>query len=178
MKITHPQVTIAREMLYTMALGISKKPSRGKTVVMFGNNGSGKTRLIKKLSAWFAQVAIKLPLVLREDNNEMGLACQEYRHWPSVVDGFQKRKDFNAVDRLMLANVLFLDDIGAEHDPSGFAREQIYLILSRREFRWNFLTTNYAPSEWAEKFEQRIASRLFRNAEQIDLSQVPDFSTI
>jgi DNA replication protein DnaC len=71
-----------------------------------------------------------------------------------------------------------IDDIGAEHDPSGYGREQLYLILSRREFRWNIITTNLNPSGWHERIERRIASRLYRNADHLDMSNVPDFSTV
>lgn len=119
-----------------------------------------------------------MPLVYRKDmNDEVGLAWTQYAHWPSVIDEFQKTQDIAVIEELNICSVAIIDDIGAEHDPSGFGREQLYLILSRREFRWNVISTNFPPEEWHNKFERRIASRLFRNAEHIDLSDVPDFST-
>lgn len=125
---------------------------------------------------WANCVAQKLPLV-NSDGGDSRLAVSEYAHWPSIVDGFHKQ-NFGSVEDLREAEMLILDDIGAEHDPSGFGREQLYLILSRREFRWNIITTNLPPSEWDNRLERRIASRLFRNAEHLDLCEVPDYSTI
>jgi hypothetical protein len=33
------------------------------------------------------------------------------------------------------------------------------------------------PSQWEERFDRRVASRLNRNSRVVDLSQVPDYST-
>src|SRR5271157_999470 len=52
MKLTHPQVQAARDALWRMCSGYGKNPTRGKTFVLFGENGSGKTRLAKQVSRW------------------------------------------------------------------------------------------------------------------------------
>jgi DNA replication protein DnaC len=179
MKITHPQLNQARASLFNFCAAYSKQPSCGRTVILYGENGSGKTRLIKQVCRWASLTAQFMPMVNRPDlGDQTGLAYSLFYHWPSVVDEFQKRQDIGAVDELMDCSLAVVDDIGAEHDPSGFGREQLYLLLSRREYKWNLFTTNFAPAEWDNKFERRIASRLFRNAEHIDLSMVPDFSTV
>ena len=178
MRITHPQLNAARSALFKFACQYAKQPSAGRTVIIFGENGSGKSRLAKQICRWASLTAQFMPMVNRPDlGDQTGLAFPLYHHWPSIVDEFQKRQDIGAVDELMNCSLAVIDDIGAEHDPSGFGREQLYLLLSRREFRWNLFTTNFAPGQWDEKFERRIASRLFRNTEHIDLSMVPDYST-
>ncbi len=172
--ITHPQIQILQAEVFRLASEYARRPTRGRTVVIFGENGCGKTRTAKSVARWASSIAVKLPLV--DDDVGMRLARCEYDHWPSVVDGFHK-KQFSRPDDLRDCELMILDDIGAEHDPSSFAKEQLYLLLTRREFRWNIFTTNFPPSSWEQKFERRIASRLFRNATHIDMSQVPDFST-
>lgn len=156
-------------------MGYAKQPSRGRTIVLFGENGCGKTRTAKALFNWASRVAMLIPLVDSEES--MKLATARYAHWPAIVDGFKKQQ-FSITDELRDCELLVVDDIGAEHDPSGFGSEQLYLLLSRREFKWNVFTTNIHPQDWHSKMERRVASRLFRNAEHIDLSQVPDYSTL
>lgn len=97
--------------------------------------------------------------------------------WPEIVDGF-KRDEWMVLEDMQAASLLIVDDIGAEHDPSKIGLEKLYVLLNRREYSWNMFSTNVSREHWKEKFERRIASRLYRNSEHIDLSQVPDFSTL
>lgn len=177
MQITHPALITARQQLHKFCADFATSPARGRTIVVYGENGSGKSRLLRQVTKWASLTAQFMPFVIRKDlGDATGLAWVKSCHWPSVVDEFQKRQDIGIMDELMDASLMVADDIGAEHDPSGFGREQLYLLLSRREFRWNLFSTNFPPDGWNEKLERRIASRLFRNAEHIDLSKVPDFS--
>lgn len=147
--------------------------------MIFGDNGTGKTRMAKLISRWAQRVAIKLPLVTDQlgTQGNMSIPSVSFASWPDVVDGF-KRDEWQLLEDLQAATMLIIDDIGAEHDPSKIGVEKLYVLLNRREFRWNVFSTNVIPEQWPEKFERRIASRLFRNAHHIDLSQVPDYSTI
>lgn len=177
MRITHPQLESAQESIRILCQQFSKSPVHGRSVVIFGENGTGKTRLLRRAFIWMQSVAQLLPLVQRPDiEGQTGLAWGKYVHWPSLVNDLQKQPDLN-LEEFYQCNLLVLDDIGAEHDPSGYGREQLYLLLNRREFNWNLISTNFPPGQWAHKFDRRISSRLFRNAEHINLSQVPDFST-
>lgn len=174
---SHPQIADAQGELAQFCAELATTPGRGRTVVLFGENGSGKTRLAQAVSRWFQSNALKMPWVVRDDlEGQSGIPNRMFAQWPAVVDNFKRAQDFAIISELMTCSLLVVDDIGAEHDPSGFGREQLYLLLSRREFRWNLITTNFAPKEWHTKFERRIASRLFRNATHIDFSMVPDFS--
>lgn len=141
---------------------------------MFGENGCGKSHIAKRVSYWANRVAMKLPLV--DASEGVRTAWSAYANWPEVVDGF-KQDRWTVLDDLRECALLIIDDIGAEHDPSQIGVEKLYVMLSVREFKWNIITTNVHPGAWKEKFERRISSRLFRNAQHIDLSQVPDYST-
>lgn len=169
--ITHPQLVNLENQVWNFASAYAKSPAKGRTLIVYGENGSGKTRTARAVFKWARSVAMLIPLIA---DDEVRLAKAEFAHWPAIVDGF-KKDQFSRVDELRDCELCVIDDIGAEHDPSGFGREQLYLLLSRREFRWNIITTNLPPSEWDSRLERRIASRLFRNAEHINLSDVPDF---
>ncbi len=166
-------------MIFQLCIEYSKSPSRGRTVVIFGDNGTGKTRFTKKVAKWARSIATRLPLVADQlgMQGNMMVPSVSFVSWPEVVDGF-KRDEWQILEDLQAATMLLIDDIGAEHDPSRIGVEKMYCLLNRREFHWNFFSTNVSPGQWAEKFEKRIASRLFRNAVHIDMSKVTDFDTI
>lgn len=172
---THNQLTVLEDAVWRFAAEYAKRPWSGRTLVIYGENGCGKTKTAKAMHRWAISIAKLIPTVNSDET--VRLSTVEFAHWPSVVDGF-KKQEFDKTDELRDCELCVIDDIGAEHDPSGFGREQLYLILCRREFRWNILTTNLPPGEWESRLERRIASRLFRNAQHIDLSNVPDYGTL
>jgi DNA replication protein DnaC len=165
--------------LYSFARGVyhPKSTPHGRVVVIYGQNGCGKTHAIRAFKSWFDHVRLNIgpQVVTTEDGEDAVMPDCCYRMWPAVVDGF-KRDQWLIVDALMHSYLTIIDDIGAEHDPSRIGVEKLYLILSRREFKNTLITTNFPPGEWGNKFEQRIASRLFRNTTHIDLSDVPDYN--
>lgn len=162
-------------MIYSVCSDYAKNPASGRTIVLFGENGSGKSHIAKAVVAWAKRIAFKIPAV-RNGLDEFGPAGVMFAHWPNIVDGF-KANEWEILSDFMNPALLVLDDIGAAHDPSTVGAEKLYILLNHREKKWNIVTTNFAPGAWDEKFDRRIASRLFRNAQHIDLSQVPDYST-
>lgn len=166
--------------IYQFAGDIHRSPSRGKLLVMYGPNGCGKTHAARALNHWFKQVRMQIgPMSVRTDEGgeDAKLVESRFVNWAECVDGI-KKDQWLVFDHLANECLAILDDIGAEHDPSGIGREKLYMILSRRETMHTIITTNFAPSEWPKKFENRIASRLFRNSVHVDLTQVPDYNAI
>lgn len=179
LRITHPQLAAAELEIFKLCGQYFSEPARGRTVVIYGENGSGKSHIAKAVNHWANRVAIKMPLVVREDlDDTLGIPWTIFANWPKVVDGFQKRQDFSAVDPMLQCSLLILDDLGAEHDPSKYGASQLYLIFNHNESQWKIVTTNKMPSAWESAWDRRVASRLHRNAQHIDLSEVPDYSTI
>lgn len=175
LEATHPQIEEARQKIYSVCAAYARTPAHGRTLVIIGENGAGKSRIANHIAFWARAIALKLPMVEHADLG-LGAPSVAYALWPDIVDGF-KRNEWEIVDDMQKSAMLILDDIGAEHDPSKIGVEKLYILLSRREFKWNIITTNMQPFAWEEKFERRISSRLYRNAEHIDLSKVPDYST-
>lgn len=167
---TAQKITDLENAVWEFISAYYKNPARGRTLVLTGENGCGKTKTAMAIHNWATFVA-------REHPVSGHLPVSEFVQWPLVVDAL-KRKEFSIVEDLVSCELMIVDDVGAEHDPSGFGSEQLYLIMSQREFKWNIFTTNFSPEDWPKRFERRIASRLYRNAEHIDLRGVPDYSTI
>lgn len=159
--------------MWRLAVDFAQCPARGRRVVAYGTNGQGKSRVCRALWRWIRDRAIDLPLVMH--NNNPSLCTCELAWWPSCVDRFKDTQDWSIEDFLD-ADLLLIDDLGAEHDPTRAGLSKMYQILEERENRWTWITTNIAPESWEERFERRIADRLFRNCEHVDLSQLPSYA--
>lgn len=95
-------------------------------------------------------------------------------NWAARVSEFKSGSW--GIDDMLDATVLILDDIGAEHDPTRAAVEKLYLILEHRENRHTWVTTNIPPGGWEQRFDRRIADRLFRNSVHVDMAKCPSYS--
>jgi DNA replication protein DnaC len=180
MNLYHPQLKAMASDLYSFIQDVFYSRNRGAIIILYGPNGCGKTHAARSVAQWFNAVRMKIGPVLIEgdvtgESDAMIPNCI-FENWPSIVDGF-KRDQWLIADMILCEYLVILDDIGAEHDPSGIGLDKLYVMLNRRERKHTILTTNYSPAEWEHKFERRIASRLFRNTVHVDMSQVPDFST-
>lgn len=175
MEVTHPQVQVmadavaefAREFFY-------HRPT--KNLLLMGNAGCGKSRAAKRLHRWAtanASAAFDTRLWDAKGSYPESVLC----YWPEVTEGFYKGV-FDVTQSFIEADLLVIDDIGAERDPKELAKDKLCQILSRRERRYTVITTNIQPEHWAEKWEERIADRLLRNMNVIDMTQVPSFATI
>ena len=180
MESTHPQISHLEKVIYDFCANYSKSPGRGERLIIFGENGSGKTHAARAVFHWASQcgIAIKMPLVTNHDTGECSLANCVCYSWPAVVDGFKKSDpEWYVIEEMFNPSLLILDDVGAEHDPSRVGIEKLYLVLERRAQKWTIITTNVPPQHWERKFERRVASRFFRNSTHVDLSQVPDYNS-
>lgn len=141
-------------------------------MVIYGENGTGKSHAAKAVNVWANRIAMNIPLI--DADTGVRLADSILVNWPKVVAGF--KQDQWDLEDCFDAALLVIDDIGAEHDPSRIGIEKLYLILERRIHKWTILTTNVSPNQWEHKFDRRIADRLCRNSEHVDLSQVQSFT--
>ncbi len=181
MRMHHPQLRNAVAILADFVFDFMNPKLTGRVLILHGPNGCGKTMISKKINRIFRNNRMKIgPYHCEGDSeNEPSTKIVESRfiHWPTAIDGI-KQEQWMIFEQAITEYLVILDDIGAEHDPSGIGLEKLYLILNRRERMHTILTTNFPPEMWEAKFERRIASRLFRNTTHIDLSDVPDFNAV
>lgn len=118
---------------------------------LLGNTGTGKTHCARRL--WSA-------LRVRSDWNRAQFVPKEI-YWPEFVSDLRGGDAFDRYRDMMRWPVLFLDDIGAERDTTGFASEQLNTLLGCRADRWTILTSNLLLNQIG-KSEKRIADRIIR----------------
>jgi len=155
-------------------MNFAKRPSHGSLLVLYGNNGAGKTHCAKAVYRWANRVSGNLPLVACEEGHFKRPDAM-FAHWPTFMDGM-KGGDWDLVRDAEEATLLILDEIGGGYDPSLMGTDKLCRILSTRQTMFTIITTNLVPDAWEKALDRRIASRLFRNATHVDLTEVPDYS--
>jgi DNA replication protein DnaC len=118
-----------------------------------GNSGTGKTHCAKRL------------FKLVNASQSAYAECEffpRFIHWPMFVDELRSGNRYEEVRDMTKWPFLFLDDILAERDPSGFAIDKLNTLLGCRHNKWTVLTSNMRLSE-ISKTEARIADRMVRN---------------
>lgn len=101
----------------------------------------------------------------------------EFRNWPKFIK-LVKAGEWNAIQTLCHAELVIVDDVGAEYDPNKFATSELYELLERREHDWTVITTNVSPDKWEDRFERRVSSRFLRNTIHVALDNVHDFNSL
>jgi DNA replication protein DnaC len=162
------------DAVWAFCVGYAKTPARGRMLVLYGNNGTGKTHVAVAVKKWAEHVAGALPMVETREGTQR-IPYVVFLHWPTFLDDL-KGGAWESVQWAEESTLLVLDEVGGGHDPSKVGLDKLCRILSKRERRWTLATTNCVPESWEELFDRRVASRLFRDAEHVDLTQVPDFS--
>ena len=81
---------------------------------------------------------------------------------------FRRTEDEGTLDRMLEADLLILDDLGAEFG-SSFTQSVVYNILNSRisSERPLIVTSNLTVQEFGEKYARRIVSRLFSQLIQV-----------
>lgn len=126
-------------------------PMDGRWLSIIGKSGTGKTHCAAKMWEW----AMK-----RFDWTEKRFQPRSI-FWPDFVQRLRAGDYFSIRTDMKTWPVLFLDDIGAERDPSGFASEELNTLLGCRVGRWTILTSN-TDLDGLRLIDQRIASRIVR----------------
>lgn len=128
----------------------SKAPARWLSLI--GNSGTGKTycatalwRYAKPNSDWSQMSYFPVKIF-----------------WPDFVQQLRSGNTFEMRSEMKTWPVLFLDDIGAERDPMGFASEELNTLLGSRMDRWTLITSN-KDMDGIKAIDGRLASRLVRD---------------
>ncbi len=170
----HPQIQVladAAEDFCRRWFMCNRNPS---LLVLAGNPNSAKTHTAKAIFR-FALAAASAAFNREQGGRWPNCPSASFHSWPEVADAF-KEGHYGLVADMIQDDLLVLDDIGAEHDPSKNATNKLCQILSRRERQFTVLTTNVEPELWFSKFDPRIDNRLLRNSEVVNLFGVPPYT--
>lgn len=124
---------------------------------MFGQTGLGKTHLSRAIAGVVAAKGYNVVCGSAQDL----LRRIENEH-------FRRTEDDGTLDRILEADLLVLDDLGAEFS-SSFTQSVVYNILNSRisAERPLIVTSNLTVQEFHEKYAHRIVSRLFSQLIQV-----------
>lgn len=145
-------------------------------LVLVGESGCGKSHIGKAI-ARYCESAASLAFDARKWDKGGRIPITTYVRWPEQTDHF-KTGDYSMQEEMIDTDLLVLDDIGAEHDPSKNAADKLCQVLTRREKKFTVVTTNIKPLEWPTKFDTRIADRLMRNSVVVSMFDVGSYSLL
>lgn len=151
-------------MAFLKAIEAGEKPY---WLTFAGGSGVGKTYLA--FETYMA--AATLPEMLEHET----LVCgAKWAPWARINLKLRSGQ-YSLIDELIDANILFLDEIAVEHDPSGYAKDSLMNILGQRTRKWTILTSNYRIDTLA-RMDERLSSRIIRDGSVLVDCCTKDFS--
>ena len=172
LEVTHPLVQAAGSAAQDFCKRWIANLSEPSLLVLCGEPGTCKTHVAGAIHSFCSAAAQQA-----FDRGGWGarkIPATVYRSWPELANEFNDKK-FTGMDDLLAADLLTLDDVGAENDPWKICADKLCQVLSKRERRFTVITTNILPEAWAETFDTRIADRFLRNSRVINLAGVPSY---
>jgi DNA replication protein DnaC len=131
--------------------------NKGKGLFLFGPAGTGKTHLGVMIAQEIDEDVrfVKIPKLL------LSLKAN--------FDG-KSWENEQIIERLTKIPVLILDDLGAEK-ASEWVAETLYILIDDRygNMKPTVFTSNYSPSELAERLGDRIVSRIMEMCRIIEI---------
>ena len=174
----HPKIQILGESCERFVRSCLRDyRERGTWYVVAGNTGCGKSHVADRIRRYYDTRRISAWALgwIGAATNIPGAA---WVHWPTACE---LRDDAFAewFEEASGARLDIIDDFGAESErfKNGANDSRLLRLLEicdPRRGRWLFATTNVPPSEWATRYDQRIADRL-RGANRLTLFEVPSF---
>lgn len=173
MNVRHPKLRELGDAVQEFCKCVWIDPTKGKLLVIAGDNGSGKTHTLAAVQRWVQSVGPGRSFTV--PGEQFGTLTSRLVRWPEFVSRM-KDGHWAAPEELYTPPVVLIDEVGGEHDPSKVGTDALCRVLSRRERKWTMITTNVMPENWEQVFDRRITSRFFRNSTIVDLTGVPDYS--
>lgn len=146
-----PCVQQAHKACKEWVLRIARRANSPYPLYLLGPSGCGKSHLAKNSLA-----------LLRQRGGQA-----TYAEWAKVIRDMREGDCSYILHSLGQAHVLILDDVGAENVGSeyaqGYSCEKLCELLNLRAGKWTLITSNFYVGQFAEKYDTRISSRMFRD---------------
>ncbi|PJZ24173.1 DNA replication protein DnaC [Leptospira hartskeerlii] len=161
---------IAHNWAHDLIKDWGKENKKLEGLYLWGGTGSGKTLLACA--------------ILNELIFNYGTECKYAKinrdFLSTIRDSYQKESELHGMEQTIKkqftdVEVLVLDDFGANKE-SDWANSQLYDLIDTRyeEEKLTILTSNIPPTDWKDKAEGRIFSRLMEMAHPLHLD-CPDY---
>jgi DNA replication protein DnaC len=141
---------------------------------LLGSSGAGKTYLARKVWSWFQKSSFNKTTV-DEETRQFTYGGQ-FCFWPGFVGELLGNTGYGRLDDLASERFVVLDEIGADRDPSGHARDCLARLLSQRVGKWTLITSNKSLGDIQRDIDTRISSRMVRDGSVVVDVEVRDFA--
>lgn len=141
---------------------------------LLGPSGAGKTHLSKRILDYWRKKAGWWTLRGRAGDVPQ-LKESRFISWRSFIDR-QKAGEFSEIESLIRLPFAVVDDIGAEHDPNGFAKSRLDRVADERLGKWTVFTSNLLLNQIAKEIDPRISSRMIRGGNVVVEVAVTDYN--
>lgn len=129
---------------------------------LLGPSGAGKTHLAKCITRFWRGKAGWWTLRGRAGDVPQ-LKESRFVSWRAFIDR-QKAGEFSEIQTIIRLPFVVLDDLGAEHDPNGFAKSRLDRVADERLGKWTVFTSNLLLNQIAKEIDPRVSSRMIRGA--------------
>lgn len=147
-----------------------KAEANPRWLVLLGTSGAGKTLLAKRVWRWFWEIGRHYSAMNPKNQQAVNLVMRgQFCSWRMFGEEMLSG-DYSRTIDLCEDHFVVLDDIACKRDKSGIGIDKLDTILDARLKRWTIITANLSIEEIANQLDGRIASRLMRNSEIVDVN--------
>tara|TARA_R110000824_G_scaffold219881_1_gene406892 strand:- start:45 stop:680 length:636 start_codon:yes stop_codon:yes gene_type:complete len=138
---------------------------------LLGSSGTGKTYLAKQCHKKIKQLG--LDLYQHKITKIPQQKLMRWFYWPKFVRQLRGGA-FTLVDAAVEADILFIDDLGAEY-KTDYITGALTEICDQRLGKWTFITSNLRLDGIADMVDTRVASRIVRGENIVAETSALDF---
>jgi DNA replication protein DnaC len=139
---------------------------------LLGSSGTGKTYLAKQCHKKIKQHGLDLyPHKITKIPQQK---LMRWFYWPKFVRQL-RGGEYSLVDAAIEADILFIDDLGAEY-KTDYIIGALTEICDQRLSKWTFITSNLRLDGIADMVDTRISSRMYRGENTVAETSALDFS--